>query len=94
MTVLENVLIGGHARGRTVGEREALAAIEDVGLAERAAASGGGAAVRDAEARRDRARADGRADAAAARRARRRAQPRGGRGARRLHRAAAGRARR
>jgi branched-chain amino acid transport system ATP-binding protein len=33
MTVLENVLVGGHALGRTVGEREALEALDVVGLA-------------------------------------------------------------
>ncbi|HEY7177579.1 MAG TPA: ABC transporter ATP-binding protein [Gaiella sp.] len=33
MTVLENVLVGGHARGRQVGEPEALEALEVVGLA-------------------------------------------------------------
>ena len=48
----------------------------------------GGPAVRDAEARRARARARLRAAPAAARRAGRRAQPRGGRGARRVHHAA------
>ena len=36
MTVLENVLVGGHALGRRAGEREALEALEVVGLAERA----------------------------------------------------------
>jgi branched-chain amino acid transport system ATP-binding protein len=36
MTVLENVLVGGHTLGRQVGEVEALAALEVVGLAERA----------------------------------------------------------
>ena len=36
MTVLENVLVGGHALGRRVGERDALEALEIVGLAERA----------------------------------------------------------
>lgn len=35
MTVLENVLVGAHARGRA-GEAEALATLEYVGLAERA----------------------------------------------------------
>ena len=35
MSVLENVLVGGHARGR-VGEREALEALDVVGLAGRA----------------------------------------------------------
>ena len=33
MTVLENVLVGGHALGRRVGEREALEALDVVGLA-------------------------------------------------------------
>jgi branched-chain amino acid transport system ATP-binding protein len=37
MTVLENVLVGGHARGRAFDERQALATLEVVGLAERAA---------------------------------------------------------
>ena len=37
MTVLENVLVGGHALGRRVGEREALEALDVVGLADRAA---------------------------------------------------------
>ena len=36
MTVLENVLIGGHALGRSVGERDALDALDIVGLADRA----------------------------------------------------------
>ncbi len=36
MTVLENVLVGGHALGRKVGEREALEALDVVGLADRA----------------------------------------------------------
>ncbi|HEU0336578.1 MAG TPA: ABC transporter ATP-binding protein [Gaiellaceae bacterium] len=36
MTVLENVLLGAHARGRDVGEPEALATLEYVGLRERA----------------------------------------------------------
>ena len=85
MTVLENVLVGGHALGRRVGERDAFEALEIVGLAERAQPSGRRAPVRDAEADRDRPRADGAADVPAARRARGRAQPRGGRGARRLH---------
>jgi branched-chain amino acid transport system ATP-binding protein len=34
MTVLENVLVGGHARGRKAGEGEALEALEVVGLAD------------------------------------------------------------
>ena len=33
MTVLENVLVGGHALGRRVGEREAVEALDVVGLA-------------------------------------------------------------
>ena len=37
MTVLENVLVGGHARGRRVGEKEALEALDVVGLADRGA---------------------------------------------------------
>jgi ABC-type branched-subunit amino acid transport system ATPase component len=36
MSVLENVLVGGHSRGRAVGEREALEALDVVGLADRA----------------------------------------------------------
>jgi branched-chain amino acid transport system ATP-binding protein len=36
MSVLENVLVGGHALGRRVGEREALEALDVVGLADRA----------------------------------------------------------
>ena len=36
MTVLENVLVGGHALGRRVGEQDALDALEIVGLADRA----------------------------------------------------------
>jgi branched-chain amino acid transport system ATP-binding protein len=36
MTVLENVLIGAHARGGTVGEREAIAMLDYVGLRARA----------------------------------------------------------
>jgi branched-chain amino acid transport system ATP-binding protein len=37
MTVLENVLVGGHALGRRVGEQEALEALDVVGLADHAA---------------------------------------------------------
>jgi len=36
MTVLENVLVGGHALGRSIGERDALDALDIVGLADRA----------------------------------------------------------
>jgi branched-chain amino acid transport system ATP-binding protein len=36
MTVLENVLVGGHALGRGVGEREAFEALDVVGLADHA----------------------------------------------------------
>ena len=36
MTVLENVLVGAHSRGRGVGEAEALAVLDEVGLADRA----------------------------------------------------------
>jgi branched-chain amino acid transport system ATP-binding protein len=36
MSVLENVLVGGHALGRRVGEQEALEALDVVGLAARA----------------------------------------------------------
>ncbi len=36
MTVLENVLVGGHALGRRVGEQDALDALDIVGLADRA----------------------------------------------------------
>jgi branched-chain amino acid transport system ATP-binding protein len=36
MTVLENVLIGGHSLGRKVGEQDALEALDVVGLADRA----------------------------------------------------------
>ena len=36
MSVLENVLVGGHSLGRRGGEREALEALDVVGLAERA----------------------------------------------------------
>ena len=36
MSVLENVLIGAHARGRDAGEQEALSMIEYVGLRDRA----------------------------------------------------------
>ena len=59
MSVLENVLVGGHALGRQVGEREALEALDVVGLSGHRRAACGGAAVRHAEARRDRPRADG-----------------------------------
>jgi branched-chain amino acid transport system ATP-binding protein len=38
MSVLENVLLGAHARGRRVGEREALEVLDYVGLADRAGA--------------------------------------------------------
>ncbi len=37
MSVLENVLVGGHALGRKGGEKEALEALDVVGLADRAA---------------------------------------------------------
>jgi branched-chain amino acid transport system ATP-binding protein len=37
MSVLENVLAGGHARGRAFGEREALETLDIVGLVDRAA---------------------------------------------------------
>jgi branched-chain amino acid transport system ATP-binding protein len=36
MSVLENVLIGAHGRGRSVGEREALEVLDVVGLRDRA----------------------------------------------------------
>ena len=36
MSVLENVLIGAHSRGRGVGEAEAMAVLDEVGLTERA----------------------------------------------------------
>src|SRR5215471_15091711 len=36
MSVLENVLVGGHSRGRRVGVPEALAALDVVGLRDRA----------------------------------------------------------
>jgi branched-chain amino acid transport system ATP-binding protein len=36
MSVMENVLVGGHALGRRVGEPEALEALDVVGLADRA----------------------------------------------------------
>jgi branched-chain amino acid transport system ATP-binding protein len=36
MSVLENVLVGAHARGRSVGEREALQVLAYVGLQDRA----------------------------------------------------------
>ena len=36
MTVLENVLVGAHSRGRRAGEREALEALDVVGLADAA----------------------------------------------------------
>jgi branched-chain amino acid transport system ATP-binding protein len=36
MTVLENVLLGAHTRGRGVGERDALEVIDYVGLSDRA----------------------------------------------------------
>ena len=39
MTVIENVLVGGHVRGRAFRETEALAALEKVGLVDRAGAS-------------------------------------------------------
>ena len=37
MSVLENVLVGGHARGGSFGEKEALETLDVVGLADRAA---------------------------------------------------------
>jgi len=36
MTVLENVLVGGHSRGRGVGEKDALEVLDVVGLRDRA----------------------------------------------------------
>ena len=36
MTVLENVLVGGHTRGRRASEKDALEALDVVGLADRA----------------------------------------------------------
>jgi branched-chain amino acid transport system ATP-binding protein len=36
MSVLENVLVGGHSLGRSVGDRDALEALDVVGLADRA----------------------------------------------------------
>ena len=36
MSVMENVLVGGHALGRRIGERDALEALDVVGLADRA----------------------------------------------------------
>ena len=36
MSVLENVLVGAHSRGRRVGEKDALATLDAVGLRERA----------------------------------------------------------
>jgi branched-chain amino acid transport system ATP-binding protein len=41
MSVLENVLVGGHGRGSSFGEKEAVAALEVVGLADRAAMPAG-----------------------------------------------------
>ena len=77
MTVLENVLVGAHARTRIAFDRtvrgEALEILDSLGLAQLAAGARGRAAVRDAQAHRARARARGAAAAAAARRARGRA---------------------
>ena len=85
-----NVLLGGHALGRQVGEAR---------LSRRSTSSGsriardsrGLVVVRDAEARRDRPRVDGAARSSSWT-SRRRPQPRGGRGARRLRRQAPRRA--
>lgn len=41
MSVLENVLVGGHGRGSSFGEKEAVDALEVVGLADRAAMPAG-----------------------------------------------------
>ena len=83
MSVLENVLVGAHGRGRKVGEAEALEVLDVVGLRDRALLPRGRAAVRDPEAGRARARARREAATAPARRAGRRPEPRGGRRARR-----------
>ena len=85
MSVLENVLVGAHGRGRKRGEADAFEVLDVVGLARPGALPGGGAAVRDPEARRARARARREAAAPAPRRAGRRPEPRGGRRARRVH---------
>ena len=77
MTMLENVLVGAHARGDR--ERAPARSLRLPRARARRAHARRGAPVRDAEARRDRARARLAAAAAAARRAGRRAQPRGGR---------------
>ena len=96
MTVLENVLVGAHTVSRFQSESEMRATRARDARARRAsrarAPARRRAAVRHAEAHRARARARLRAAAAAARRARRRAEPRRGRGARRVHQAAARRA--
>ena len=88
MSVLENVLVGSHARGRGVRETDALATLDYVGLGSRARRPAAALPYGHPEAGRDRACARGEAAAASPRRAGRRAQPRGGRGARGLHPAA------
>ena len=81
MSVLENVLIGAHGRGRKARTSEALAVLDVVGLRDRAYFPAACLSLRHPEARRLRAGARCTAAAPPARRARRRAQPRGGRGA-------------
>ena len=82
MSVLENVLVGAHGRGRRAGEREAYEVLDVVGPPRAGPLPRRRAPVRNAEARRARPRARREAAAPAARRAGGRAQPRGGRGAR------------
>ena len=79
MSARENVVVGTHAR---VGGRSVDEIIDYVGIGDVADRASGIAAVRDAEARRDRARSRLRAETPAARRAGRWAVPRGGRAAR------------
>ena len=89
MTVLDNVLVGAHTRTKPFrGSAVARPRARGPRLRRhrgRRAPAGGRPAVRDAEARRARARARRRAAAAAARRAGRRPEPRGGRRARHVH---------
>ena len=85
MTVLENVLVGGHARGRRRARDGGARGARDRRARRSRGPARRGVAVRD---RRSGSRSPARswpAEAAPPGRARRRPQPRGGRGARRLH---------
>ena len=87
MSVLENVLVGAHGRGRKVGAGRGVRGARRRRAPRARALSGGGAAVRHPEARRARSSARRQAAPAPPRRAGGRPEPRGGRRARRLHQA-------